>query len=87
MSVSRAGLTPEPTGGNWAVSPTIMSLQSVPEYTYSIRSSRTLPLPKMDTSFEVFEIIEASSTMKKVFLLRFLSRTKVPIPSLTDFCR
>ncbi len=41
----------------------------------------------MDVSFELFDIIDASSTMKNVFLERFLSRVKLPIPSFIDFWR
>src|SRR5450759_4963295 len=83
---SRAGLKVDPTGGSCAVSPTRMSLHSVPEKTYSMRSSRSLPLPNNDESPELLDTIDASSTMKKVYLWRFLSSEKLPSPSLKDFC-
>jgi len=65
--MSRAGLSDKLTGGSCAVSPTSISLQFLPLYTYSIRSSSKRPDPKIEESGVEFEIIEASSTIKSVF--------------------
>ena len=56
------------TGGNCAVSPKRIILQLVPEYTYEIKSSKSEPFSYNFESELVSEIIEASSTIKMVFL-------------------
>ena len=51
---------------NYRRSPSIRSRQSFPEYTYCTRSSRRRPVPKELPDRPSFDIIEASSTRKRV---------------------
>src|SRR6187431_157007 len=79
--MSKAGLMSRFTGGNWAVSPNSIILQLVPEYTYEIKSSSKEPFSYNLESELESEIIDASSTIKTVFLCLFCCKVnEMPPP-------
>ena len=86
-ATERAGLSSSPTGGSCAVSPTSISRHPNPLYTYCTRSSSRRPLPKCPPDRPSLAIIEASSTMNRVFLCRFWFATKLSVSFEKTFWR